>query len=871
MGGGSSRDQVSVQRFGDLSMMPVIQLDANRRNNVVDDGKCEFELNVDDGIVVKYNGDVHNGNAQGHGIVKVTTKDGQSGEYEGEFDKGFIQGKGIMVRRGTNTSVTMEGSFSGGSFCDGAAEFKSRSIVSRVKYHKGHPVTKHGVIEFVPLKAKYEGPINDKLLMHGHGKLTLGDRGEESYLFVNGGSSTAGIVQMDCFRVFQGDVSDDHVCHHGKMYDERGSVYAGEFTDGFLEGQGVLVTADGKRCSGTFVRGKMQGFCKMKLANGMVYTGDVVDNVAHGKGTMRAPYDTENVQESNLLLKRAVTSEDHDAALVDSSFESFIEQQDDEEQEEEEMDDSHCLIYIGDFTHGYMIGKGQFRFPNGMEYAGDVTYGQANGKGTLKWFSEEKVLLKEFEGDFVEGQCVKGVLKVLSTGAVYDGEVMNGVPNGHGSCLRADGSRYLGLFKDGDFHGQGFLTFFEGHHLVSFAGEFQNNALKHGRLIFSNGNIYEGDFERGEPNGRGKLIVEIQSPLKMYEGEFLDGELHGEGVATYVDGRVFRGCFRNGEPAIRGKMTWPDGRYYEGELDSEGSFTGYGVLDTPANPESGFVGIHYTGQFLNGGFQGKGKLQFKDGREYEGDFVDGQLHGKGFYTWPSGRTYEGEFAEDCVTGEGVMKWHDSPAREKVIQVYEGRFYKGNLNGKGKMTWPETGKEYVGDFKDDEIDGMGKLTLPSGRIYECQFVKGAAHGGGVLTFPADPENGSVGRVYRGQFVDGDMCGRGVMTFDDGRRYIGGFKDNGFEGTGEYHFPNGDVYTGEFENDSASGLGKMVRANGTRYEGRFVRGKYHGQGKFTFPDGSTWEGQFANGEPEGEGLLLDTGVESTGPFPAEKMPQ
>ena len=64
----------------------------------------------------------------------------------------------------------------------------------------------------------------------------------------------------------------------------------------------------------------------------------------------------------------------------------------------------------------------------------------------------------------------------LDSGAVYDGEWMNGVRDGHGKQEWLDGSRYEGEWRDGKANGQG-------------------------KLYHADGDIYEGDWVDDKANG----------------------------------------------------------------------------------------------------------------------------------------------------------------------------------------------------------------------------------------------------------------------------------------------------------------------------------------------------------------------------------
>jgi hypothetical protein len=60
-----------------------------------------------------------------------------------------------------------------------------------------------------------------------------------------------------------------------------------------------------------------------------------------------------------------------------------------------------------------------------------------------------------------------------------------------------------------------------------------------GKLIFPNGDVYEGEFEKDLPHGEGKYIFSNGS---VYEGEFAKGHLHGHGQFHFPE--VRRQCLR---------------------------------------------------------------------------------------------------------------------------------------------------------------------------------------------------------------------------------------------------------------------------------------------------------------------------------------
>ena len=89
--------------------------------------------------------------------------------------------------------------------------------------------------------------------------------------------------------------------------------------------------------------------------------------------------------------------------------------------------------------------------------------------------------------------------------------------NCFGSYIWADGSTYVGEYKDGKWHGQGTLTFASGD---KYVGEFQDNKY-HGQGTYT---VANGD---------------------KYVGEYQDGKRHGQGTLTFAGGETQTGVWEN--------------------------------------------------------------------------------------------------------------------------------------------------------------------------------------------------------------------------------------------------------------------------------------------------------------------------------------
>ncbi len=75
---------------------------------------------------------------------------------------------------------------------------------------------------------------------------------------------------------------------------------------------------------------------------------------------------------------------------------------------------------------------------------------------------------------------------------------------------------------------------------------------------------YVGAMKRGNPNGKGKYII---NDFGILQGNFLNGQLDGQGVAEYFNfGQKQTGTFKNGILNGKGEISFTDGRKLEGNF-----------------------------------------------------------------------------------------------------------------------------------------------------------------------------------------------------------------------------------------------------------------------------------------------------------------
>ena len=200
---------------------------------------------------------------------------------------------------------------------------------------------------------------------------------------------------------------------------------------------------------------------------------------------------------------------------------------------------------------------------------------------------------------------------------------------------------------------------------------------------------------------------------------------------------------------------------YIGEMNGSGERHGFGVLYT--------ADCIRRGDFRNGQFCGWGREASSQGDVLVGRFENGYLNGIGVYTNYKGNTYTGDFVDSNRTGVGEMTTGKF--------VYNGEFRNNRLDGKGRIQWNQ-GHIYEGDFKDNEINGVGVFKWKNGDMYEGQMYRGAMNGRGRYIH-------SNGQIYEGDYVNGIKQGAGRLTYTDGTYFEGTFVNGLPHGPGVFY--------------------------------------------------------------------------------------
>ena len=322
-----------------------------------------------------------------------------------------------------------------------------------------------------------------------------------------------------------------------------------------------------------------------------------------------------------------------------------------------------------------------------------------------------------------------------------------------------------------------------------------------------------------------------------YVGEFQDGEFDGIGAYTFANGDGFVGRFEKGESHGIGLLTFDSGDEYTGEI-KQGDIHGLGVYAFES-------GAKYIGENEDGKPSGFGVYLWVSGASYIGEQQSGQPNGQGIYRYPDGTTEIGTFKDGVLNGMAIQYGPDGRVRKQGVFENDKFLYRQDFRMKrwqrasrlpncpedrnkiwddcfGILNFDEDtdwgGDRYVGEFKNDELNGTGTYLFSDGGVYFGQIRNGNFNGRGVYAFPS-------GAIYAGDFKDGDRHGEGIFRFRSGNVYYGRFRNDTGEGQGIYAFKKddefqGDLFYGEFSDTDFNGEGVYVFADGETTRGVWV---------------------------------------------------
>ncbi|XP_048441961.1 phosphatidylinositol 4-phosphate 5-kinase 6-like [Pyrus x bretschneideri] len=179
--------------------------------------------------------------------------------------------------------------------------------------------------------------------------------------------------------------------YHDEKVLANGDFYTGQWVDDYAHGQGKYLWTDGCMYVGEWQKGKTAGKGKFSWPCGATYEGEFKNGYMDGKGTYIGSCGDTYRGSWVMNLKYG------------QGTKSFV----------------NGDYYEGEWRRGLQDGQGRYQWKNGNHYIGQWRHGKIHGNGTMIW----------------------------SNGNRYDGSWEEGLPKGNGTFRWADGSFYVGVWS----------------------------------------------------------------------------------------------------------------------------------------------------------------------------------------------------------------------------------------------------------------------------------------------------------------------------------------------------------------------------------------------------------------------------------------
>ena len=181
---------------------------------------------------------------------------------------------------------------------------------------------------------------------------------------------------------------------------------------------------------------------------------------------------------------------------------------------------------------------------------------------SLFWFNTLLALPKCQGEDISKWTMCEGI-KATSKGSKYVGEFKNGKYHGQGIITNAAGDKYIGGWKDGKFYGKGTLTYSNG--IKKSGGWKDGKFFRKDDLISSNENKKKeekipeniSDFDINKviskiTKGDGMKNIDIKDSMKLLKLSGIDIDMKPEQLQKYLNSKEFTKILNSKD--VQGKL-----------------------------------------------------------------------------------------------------------------------------------------------------------------------------------------------------------------------------------------------------------------------------------------------------------------------------
>lgn len=319
---------------------------------------------------------------------------------------------------------------------------------------------------------------------------------------------------------------------------------------------------------------------------------------------------------------------------------------------------------------------------------------------------------------------------LMTSGRIYWGDTLDGVPHGYGLSLALPTRHRNGRALTRRLHDSDIDNAVPRHDGYWVGGR----ACGYGVRVYRNGSRYRGMWRNDLHHGYGERA---DAQKWIYVGEWHNGHPHGDGPCGDPDGASFRFCsIHYAEPDLHDFFAGLDHGNDDTATRPSTHPTTSGAQTTLLwNRAEQTVAARQSAPAGGGTLILPGGVVYRRARD--GDFIRGTV------TWPDGRRFEGYWSSwrigrQQLSAIGVMTHPDGRAQE-------GTFWDGRLYGSVRVTYPDgtrvkttwyagqpsdsavvlwpDGRRYVGSWRDDACNGHGEMTWPDGSRWAGTWIGG----------------------------------------------------------------------------------------------------------------------------------------------------
>jgi len=325
------------------------------------------------------------------------------------------------------------------------------------------------------------------------------------------------------------------------------------------------------------------------------------------------------------------------------------------------------------------------------------------------------------------------------------------------------------------------------------------------------------------------------------------------------------------------KDAWGESIVYIGEIKNKQP-NGIGV----AIYNNGHA-TRYAGNFVNGLYQGKGTMLFKDGAFLTGDWKNGKLNGKGCNLTVNGTIYMGPFSDGKREGKGSLiysdnsilqgEWRGDKFNGRCIYipasagtVNDNIYVDDKKNGAGYQYEMDTKKLFQGTWKNGDWEGATtnnyKSFLTNADFYaektDKQILLGSLNSSTRLMADTGFYYDLVNKKrYFGVYRNG-MFDNGIVERDDSTRYIGALNKQGLTGYC-YFYKVGNFYEeGVYVNDFLNGPNSLsidLKKKSVYYGQADANGFFTGKAWYVNNQNDLFNGEYVKGRFTGNGYKIN----------------